>query len=140
MTYGSFIYLRGRIGNHDAAGNVATGGPGARGRLTKVTDPSGSTSWAYDLQGRVTSKIQTVGTAPAARTFTTLYGYTAGLLTSITYPSGRVVTLGHDLQGQATSLAVDASPVLAGGQYFPFGGVRCPTWPEASQSPFGYGP
>jgi len=108
--------------------NVATGGPGARGRLTKVTDPSGSTSWAYDLQGRVTSKVQTVGTAPAARTFTTLYGYTAGLLTSITYPSGRVVTLGHDLQGQATSLAVDASPVLAGGQYFPFGGVRQWTW------------
>lgn len=93
-----------------------------------MTDPSGSTSWAYDLAGRVISKAQTVGTAPAARTFTVGYGYTAGLLTTITYPSGRVVTLGHDLQGQATSLAVDASPVLSGGLYFPFGGVRQWTW------------
>ena len=74
------------------------------------------------------SKAQTVGAGAGARIFTVGYGYTAGLLASITYPSGRVVTLGHDLQGQATSLAVDASPVLAGGQYFPFGGVRQWTW------------
>ena len=73
--------------------NTATGGPGARGRLTKVTDPSGSTSWAYDLAGRVISKAQTVGAGAGARTFTVGYGYTAGLLASITYPSGRVVTL-----------------------------------------------
>ncbi len=108
--------------------NTATGGPGARGRLTKVTDPSGSTSWAYDLAGRVISKAQTVGAGAGARIFTVGYGYTAGLLASITYPSGRVVTLGHDLQGQATSLAVDGGALLSGGVYFPFGGVRQWTW------------
>jgi len=108
--------------------NVTTGGAGARGRLTKITDPSGTTLWAYDLLGRVSSKIQTVGTAPAAKTFTTLYGYTAGLLTSITYPSGRVVTTGYDLQGQAASVSVDGTAVLSGGLYQPFGGVRRWTW------------
>ena len=41
--------------------NVATGGAYARGRLTKVTDPSGSTSYAYDARGRVVRKTQMVG-------------------------------------------------------------------------------
>ena len=114
--------------------NVTTGGPGARGRLTKITDSSGTTVWAYDLLGRVTSKIQTVGAGGGAKSFTIAYGYTAGLLTSITYPSGRVVAVGHDLQGQATSLAVDATPILSGGLYFPFGPARKWTW--ANGEPF----
>ena len=33
--------------------NVTTGGAGAKGRLTKVTDPSGFTTFSYDLLGRV---------------------------------------------------------------------------------------
>jgi RHS repeat-associated protein len=90
--------------------------------------------WAYDLLGRVTSKIQTVGAGGGAKSFTIAYGYAAGLLTSITYPSGRVVAVGHDLQGQATSLAVDATPILSGGLYFPFGPARQWTW--ANGEPF----
>jgi YD repeat-containing protein len=32
--------------------NVATGGAYARGLLTRITDPSGNTSYAYDSRGR----------------------------------------------------------------------------------------
>ena len=38
----------------------ATGGPGAKGLLTTVTDASGNTKYQYDAFGRVTSKAQVV--------------------------------------------------------------------------------
>ena len=39
-----------------------TGGAFARGRLTRITDPSGATGYAYDAMGRVVSKSQTTAT------------------------------------------------------------------------------
>ncbi len=55
--------------------NVAIGGTYARGRLTRITDPSGSTSYVYDAKGRVLSKRQTVGADASAKTFTVGYQY-----------------------------------------------------------------
>lgn len=43
------------------------------GRLTGYTDPSGSTSLAYDVQGRVVSETRTI----AGRPYTTVYAYDA---------------------------------------------------------------
>jgi YD repeat-containing protein len=45
--------------------NIGTGGAYAKGRLTKVTDPSGNTAYGYDALGRVTSKTQTVTASPS---------------------------------------------------------------------------
>ena len=70
--------------------NTATGGAFARGRLTRITDPSGSTTYAYDAWGRVLRKTQTVGSDASARSFAVGYQYAAGRMTGITYPSGRV--------------------------------------------------
>src|SRR5262249_31049046 len=39
------------------------------GHLTKMVDPSGSTSWRYDLMGRLVRRVQTVG----ARVLTTQF-------------------------------------------------------------------
>lgn len=108
--------------------NLSTGGAYARGRLTKITDPSGNMTWAYDVQGRVTSKVQSVMASPANRTFTVGYGYSGGRPGSMTYPSGRVVSYGYDLQGRAIDLTVDGTTILSGAQYLPFGGATRWSW------------
>jgi RHS repeat-associated protein len=109
--------------------NLTTGGAYARGRLTKVTDPSGNTTYVYDAMGRVTSKVQTTTASPANKAFTVGYAYANGRLASITYPSGRVVAYGYDLQGQVTSITVDGSTtLLSNGQWSPFGPIRSWEW------------
>jgi YD repeat-containing protein len=60
------------------------------GHLTTMTDPGGTTTWTYNINGQVTSKQQTNG----AISLTTSYGYnaTTGRLASTTYPSGLALT------------------------------------------------
>ena len=64
------------------------------GRLTSTQFPSGSSSYAYDAQGRVVATKQSVAgdSESAPVNLTVGYAYdTAGRLTRITYPSGRVL-------------------------------------------------
>ena len=82
--------------------NTATGGAFAKGRLTKVTDPSGSTTYAYDARGRVLRKTQTVGSGASARNLAVVYRYAAGRMTGVTYPSGRDLSYAFDAQGRVT--------------------------------------
>ncbi|WP_158218958.1 RHS repeat domain-containing protein [Roseateles aquatilis] len=96
------------------------------GRLTTATGTSGNTKYGYDAQGRVITTIQTVGTM----VHTTRFGYdSAGHITRITYPSGRVLTIVYDNGLPASmSLAKDAAsaaqPLISQIQWEPFGGVR----------------
>jgi RHS repeat-associated protein len=109
--------------------NTTTGGSYAKGKLTKVTDPSGNTTYVYDSLGRVTSKVQTVTASPSNKTFTVGYSYSSGRQTGITYPSGRAITYGFNGQGQITSITVDGTTtVLSGAEYFPFGPIGKWTW------------
>ncbi|MDH0863814.1 RHS repeat-associated core domain-containing protein [Mitsuaria sp. GD03876] len=96
------------------------------GRLTTATGSAGNTKYGYDGNGRVVAVIQTVGTA----TFTTRYGYDrADHITSITYPSGRVLTITY-AEGYPTAMSIakdaasPAQPLISGIQWEPFGGVR----------------
>ena len=60
-----------------------------KGRLTKITDANGNTTFKYDIQGRLIQKTQTTGTVVK----TVSYGYdTLGRINSMTYPSGKVLT------------------------------------------------
>lgn len=66
--------------------SVAGGNKGV-GRLTGVTDQSGSTALAYDALGRIASETRVIG----ARSYTTSYAYDAAdHVSQITYPSGRI--------------------------------------------------
>lgn len=66
------------------------------GRLTSVQYPAGGESFAHDAEGRVVRAVQTIVTTSATVTKAVGYGYdTAGRLTSITYPSGRVLGIVH---------------------------------------------
>lgn len=67
------------------------------GRLCQVTDASGSTQYAYDAFGNITTHTHTELSA----TYITRYSYDAGnRVTSITYPNSRVVSYGRDALGR----------------------------------------
>jgi RHS repeat-associated protein len=86
------------------------------GRITKMTDPSGSESYVHDKMGRVTSLAKKIGTT----TYSTKYGYnTRGQLTKMTYPSGRVVEYSYDDVGHLCEVAVSAN-VNCGGVTNPY--------------------
>jgi YD repeat-containing protein len=65
------------------------------GRLTSTQFPGGSSTFSYDPQGRLISTTQTV-ISSSTTVLTVGYGYdAAGRITSITYPSGRVLSIPH---------------------------------------------
>jgi RHS repeat-associated protein len=79
------------------------------GRLTSTSYPSGSSTYRYDALGRVLTSSQTVYGAESSVTLATTYGYdAAGRITSITYPSGRVLRLAR-AGGQIVSISLAAS-------------------------------
>jgi RHS repeat-associated protein len=87
------------------------------GRLSKLTDESGSTGYSHDGFGRVITKTQLVSTVPA-RTLGIAYGWGSngnanGHLRSLTYPSGARITYGYDSAGRIN--AVDLNPVNTNG-------------------------
>jgi len=86
----------------------ATPIPAAIGKLTRITDASGETVYAYDSLGRKVSKAQTTG----GKTFTV--GYTWGntgsamdKVTAITYPSGTRVNYSYDAHGVVNAITVN---------------------------------
>jgi RHS repeat-associated protein len=68
--------------------DTAIGGPYAVGRLVQMTDPSGSTQYRYDNEGRVTEVKKTIDGA----TYTVVADHDAlGRLKSLTYPDNEIV-------------------------------------------------
>jgi RHS repeat-associated protein len=73
----------------------------AVGRLSTVTDRSGSTALCYDFAGRIVRKTQ----ATQGITLALQYTYTkAGRLASVTYPDGRLVSYTRDAMGHVTGV------------------------------------
>jgi RHS repeat-associated protein len=100
-----------------------SGPPSAKGRLTKMTDESGQTIYAYDDLGRVTTKTQTVGSGTTAKIFSVAYGYgnsggAKGNLASITYPSGNQVNLIYNANGKISSVTVNPTSANGSGTNF----------------------
>jgi len=99
------------------------------GRLTMAATPDASTSFRYDALGRVTMTVQSssVGNPLAVN-----YAYdAAGHVTSMTYPSGRVVNFGW-ANGQPTSISLTAgsttTPLLDQIVMSPLGPVQSWVW------------
>lgn len=112
-----------------------TGETFSTGRLTQLTDASGSTQYCYDRFGNLVRKVQTTnGVALTVR-----YAYTlAGQLSSVTYPDGAVATYTRDAQGRTTQVNVQragAAPevLLNQASYHPFGPVAGWTYGNGRQ-------
>jgi RHS repeat-associated protein len=109
----------------------ATAGCYNIGRLTTMTDSSGTTTYCYDRRGNVMGKTQVTN----GITLVTGYTYTlADRLLTITYPSGHVITYGRDSVGRITSVGYKASAgagmsyVLNNVTYYPFGPMNVLTF------------
>jgi len=89
---------------HTFTYDQAAGGA-SKGRLTKITDPTGTIEYRYDLKGRVIAELRTPAIAGATTTYVTSYAYdTHGRLQHITYPSGRQVTNFRDSLGRIAKI------------------------------------
>lgn len=103
-------------------------GSNSVGRLTRMVDPGPvTTTWTYTPQGRVASKSQALTAGGATRTHTLQYAYnpTTGQLTSITYPSGRIIGLQYGVTSkEVETVTVDGQPVASGVTYHPFDGIK----------------
>jgi len=102
-------------------------GTNGLGRLTGMTDSSGSTSWIYDQLARVMQKTTVVGST----TLLTSYAYdTGGRLISMTMPSGKQVVYTW-VNGQVVTLGLNKklssgspTPLVFNIVYDPFGGPK----------------
>jgi RHS repeat-associated protein len=100
------------------------------GRLTTVTDASGTTTFCYDRRGNVTVRKQVIGgvTSVVTRSFT-LGDRLAGLV----YPSGSVVTYARDARGKVKGVTVTppggvATSLVSSVSYQPFGAPTAVTF------------
>lgn len=101
------------------------------GRLTSMTDSSGSTTYCYDLRGNVLSKKQiTNGT-----TLTASYTYSlSDRILTMTYPTGAIVTYGRDADGRIVLVTYKANAtassitVIAGVTYYAYGPAYGTFW------------
>jgi YD repeat-containing protein len=88
----------------------ASGAPNAIGRLTKMTDESGNTTYSYDQLGHLLVKTQTTTTGSTSLVQLTNYTYDdAGRLTSLTYPSGILILYTYDAAGHVNGLVMNPS-------------------------------
>lgn len=78
----------------------------AIGRLTQMTDATGSESYSHDAAGRVTKLAKVID----GQTFDIGYQYlSGGDVKQITYPSGRIVQQAYNAVGQLCEIAPTAS-------------------------------
>lgn len=92
------------------------------GRLTGVTDSTGTMSYAYEIHGRLASETRVIGGV----TYTTAYSYdSAGRLASMTYPGGRQITYTRDGLGRVGGITTTKNNItqtlLNAVVYRPFG-------------------
>lgn len=116
---------------YDTAGIAGSYGVG---RLGKIVNGAGTnpTKFKYDHRGNLLIKEQTIGATTAADL---QYSYDlADRITSITYPSGRVVSYTRNTRGQVITIntrptAAGTDTVLASGiTYEPFGSMLSATF------------
>ncbi len=106
--------------------NVAAEGVG---RLTSITDQAGTITYTYNEFGDVISDSRVIN----GQTYATSYDYDAsGQVTSITYPSGRIVDYVRDSLGQITQVTSTESSIVknivTAASYEPFGPVASMTY------------
>ncbi len=99
------------------------------GRLTGRTDPSGTYTFSYDAQGNMVREDKVVNSV----SYTTQYTYNKNnILTSVTYPSGRVVSYTMDTVQRVSqvSMTTQGTPVTLASSitYMPFGGIASLTY------------
>jgi RHS repeat-associated protein len=102
------------------------------GRITNMTDASGSTTYCYDPRGAVISKAQTVGTT----SWSLGYAYDlAGQLIGMTYPdTGPTVAYERGVDGRIDAVTIDGEPFITGVSRTAFGEIAQITYADGTSS------
>jgi RHS repeat-associated protein len=100
------------------------------GRRTGMTDASGSSSWTYDLMGRVWKENHTIGSV--TNTIANCYNYD-GSIAKVTYPagSGSVITYTYDAAPHLTTVKDTAHSnfvYMSASAYYPPGELNQATY------------
>ncbi|MGC5859718.1 RHS repeat-associated core domain-containing protein, partial [Ralstonia pseudosolanacearum] len=107
------------------------------GKLTRMTDESGSTRFQYDGFGNLLQKTQTTTANGVTKDQTIAYAYgtsgsSTGHAVSLAYPSGSVVGYSYDTGGRVAGLTLTTAngsvTLLSNIQYQPFGKPKSWTW------------
>jgi RHS repeat-associated protein len=106
-----------------------------RGRVCTMADQAGTSSYEYDKLGRMVKEQKTIlGTK-----YATTYAYSAtNNVTTITYPSGRVVT--HDLDKLNRTTAIKGASALASITYDPASNLESMTFENGLKQTWNYDP
>jgi RHS repeat-associated protein len=118
------------------------GGPGGKGRVSRVADAAGRVDYVYDLNGRITSKTNVLtGATNPNRTITYQYSNN-GQLRSMTTPSGQTIAYTYGAPSSANPgkiIALTLNPTgytaTSEGGNIPTGGINILT--SADYKPFG---
>lgn len=109
---------------------TASGNDGV-GRLTGVSEQSGSSAFTFDARGRVTKDEKVI----QSRTYDVSYAYDGnGKVTTVTLPSGRIVNFSRDADGLVTGITTQpgatgtAATVASAISYSPFGPLTSLTY------------
>jgi RHS repeat-associated protein len=111
------------------------------GRLSRTDHPSGFARVKYDPRGRITEAVQSVNAKAGANTVpiltTVTYGYTLGRMSSITYPSGRQLSMtrtGRHVSALSLAQSPGGTPIplISNVKWEPFGPVSGWDWHMAS--------
>jgi RHS repeat-associated protein len=93
------------------------------GRLTSSSYAGGSARYGYNAQGKLIHDLQQVDASTGANSIQldhmVAYGYTLDRLTTITYPSGRILSQTW-VDGEMTAIALDAKPLVTQIEWTPF--------------------
>lgn len=102
--------------------------PNGIGRLCTLTDPSGSTRYQYDNEGRITRKEQTIGSTVLSHSYT----YTAdGKLHSETLPGGATVGYTYS-QDKLTGIHINGQAYMSHIRYNAQGNVTGWQWADGT--------
>lgn len=114
-------------------GTTGCSGSYPMGRLTRITEETGTTTYCYDRRGNITRKTQVM--AATLNQLIVSYAWTkADRLATVTYPTGGIATYTRNAIGQVTGLTWKASPtaasqsVVSGATYYPFGPLNVLTY------------
>jgi len=101
------------------------------GRLTRMTDSSGSTKYCYDNHGNVISKTTII----AGQTGKTTYVYNnADRLMGMTYPFSAIsITYTRDADGRIASVSKSGTQIVSSIGYLPFGPATQYTFASGGQ-------
>ena len=121
--------------NINFAYDDTTNGNKGIGKLTQVTDSSGQSQFAYDVNGQLINDSYQIQQKSNVQSYSTSYQYSNnGVISGITYPSGRQVDFSFNslglIDGVTTKSITDVQEqnILNSISYLPFGPIESYTY------------